>query len=285
MPLINLRACLTLGALLCSLPVLADAPAAPIAGEMHWQTLLLQHVVPGDILKTLHWDKAAGLPAGVTNVYALQSNNSLLVRATPAGFTQVRDLVRALDVEPRRVQIRFALANAIATDLKASGIRFDLIPYPIPPHPAESDLGYAAGSVVAPLLQKLTKKGVVTLGPVVTTSNNVNASVSLSGGQPLPALPDVEALTFAATPRVNSDDTVTLVLHPQATWRVAGKTNPDGTPATATGDIESTRTVRSGDTLVFTNLFHGAAGSSQLLLFVTPTLLSGGSGPAAMMVK
>jgi hypothetical protein len=271
MPLTNLRACLTLGALLCSLPVLADAPAAPIAGEMHWQTLLLQHVVPGDILKALHWDKAAGLPAGVTNVYALQSNNSLLVRATPAGFAQVRDLVRVLDVEPRRVQIRFALAHATDAGLKASGVIFESAPLPSLLTVPMPDTKYATGNGVAALLQALTRQGAVTQSPVLTTSNNVDAGVTFS--TPSQSL-GVASVTFAATPRVNSDDSVTLVLHPSFS---------DGT---VKREIRTLRTVRSGDTMVLVLPSPiPDAGGKNLLLFVTPTLLSGGSGPAAMTVK
>lgn len=136
-------------------------------------------------------------------------------------------------------------------------------------------MGYAAGiTAVAQLLQRLQKQGAVFLPLTIITTNNVDATLSLS--EPMAALPNVKSFTFAATPRVNSDDTVTLALHPQATWRVAGKTKPDSTAATVTGDFQTTRTVRSGDTLVFTNVFAGAAGanSSQLLLFVTPTILS-----------
>lgn len=46
-----LPACLTLGTLLCALPVLADAPAV---GTAKPQMLILQNVVPRDILKALH---------------------------------------------------------------------------------------------------------------------------------------------------------------------------------------------------------------------------------------
>lgn len=282
-----LPACLTLGTLLCALPTLAASPAAPAAGvAVKTQTLLLQHVVPGDLLKTLHWDQAAGLPEGVTQISALPATNSLSVVATPSGFAKVRQLVKILDVAQRQVQIKFALANATAADLKASGIRFDVIPYPGLLSLPEANLGYASGiPAVVQFLQTLRTQGTVLQSPTVITTNNVDAALSVSG-QPVPALPAVESFTFAATPRVNSDDTVTLALHPQAVLRVAGKTSPDGTPATALQDLRTLRTVRSGDTLVITNLFPGAAGAgSQLLLFVTPTIMPTGKGAAVMTVK
>lgn len=95
------------------------------------------------------------------------------------------------------------------------------------------------------------------------------------------------SFTYSVTPRVNSDDTVTMALHPQATWHVAGKTAPDGTLAATTQDLRTLRTVRSGDTLVITNLFAGAAGAKgeQLLLFVTPTIISTDKSTVTMTVK
>lgn len=286
MPLSNLRACLTLGALLCALPGLAAPPAAPAVSGMQWQKLVLQHTLPGDVLKALHWDQPAGLPTGVTDIHALQRGNSLLIRATPAGFVRVQRAVNALDVAPRQVQIRFALVRATDADLKASGIDLDSIPLLLPA-PA-SQMGYATGSGVARFLQTLTGRGAVLLqSPDVTTTDGVQAALDISGGQPIPTLPKVESFTFAVTPHVNSNGSVTLALHPQATWRVTGKANPDGIPATTTRSLDASRTVRNGDTLVFTNLFPGAAGvgDSQLLLFVTPTLVTGENGPASAPKK
>lgn len=286
-----LPACLTLGTLLYALPpppVFADSPAAPAADAAQAKTLLLQNAVPGEILKAMHWDRAANLPEGVTRISAQPATNSLSVVATPAGLAKVKQMVKLLDIVQRQVQIKMALANATAADLKAAGIRFDVIPDPGPPHPSGAEIGYAAGiAAVGQFLQTLIKQGAVLQSPTVITTNNVDAALSISGGQPIPTLPDVESFTFAATPRVNSDDTVTLVLHPHATWRVAGKSNADGTPVIATESLDTTRTLRSGDTLVFTNLFAGAAGGGdrQILLFVTPTTLPTNKGPAAMTVK
>ena len=48
--------CLTLGTLLCALPVLADVSIPPPVPAMQAKTLTLQNVVPSDILKALHRD-------------------------------------------------------------------------------------------------------------------------------------------------------------------------------------------------------------------------------------
>lgn len=287
-----LPACLSLGALLCVLPVLADAPVlpaplVPAAGPIQAQSIPLQHAVPGDILKTMHWDQRAALPVGVTSIVGVPVSNSLLVQATPAGLAEVRELVKLLDIAPRLVEIRFALAKTTPAALDALGIDFDLVPQPglggMPP----TFMRYATGSRVSQLLQTLTKQKAILSSSVVVTANNRDAALSLSGGQAISGLPDVTSFTYSVIPRVNSDDSVTMALHPQAAWRVAGKTNPDGSPAAPMQDLRTLRTVRSGATLVIANLFAGAAGAKgdQLLLFVTPTIVSTGKGPAAITVK
>jgi len=270
-----LPACLTLGALLGALPVLADAPAAqPVAGAA--QTLVLQHVVPGDILKVMHWDQAAGLPAGVTRISAQPATNSLAVVATPAGLTKVRELVRILDFAPRQVQIKFATADATDADMKAAGINFDLVllgdpkPGAVPaPVFVMYGTGDTAGGSVAGFQQTLAKRGAVTEGPAITTSNNVNATFKTTttvGPQ------RVLSATFDVTPRINSDDSVILDLHPVFQT------------GTVKREIKTLRTVKSGDTLVIVMPPTAAAGKS-LLLFVTPTILPTGKGLAVMTVK
>ncbi len=282
-----LSACLTLGALLCALPTLAESPAVPAAGAIQAQTITLQNVVPGDLLKTMHWDQRATLPPGVTSIVGVPISNSLLVQATPAGLAEVRDLVKLLDIAPRLVEIRFALAKTPPAALDALGINFDLVPQPGLGGTPPTVMGYATGHIVSLLLQTLTKQRAVLSSSVVITANNHDSTLSLSGGQAISGLPNVTAFTYSVTPRVNSDDTVTMALHPQATWRVVGKTNSDGTPTATTQDLHTLRTVRSGDTLVLTNLFAGAAGAKgeHLLLFVTPTIISTGGDTAAVTVK
>ena len=212
---------------------------------------------------------------GVTQISFRPDTNSLLVVATPVGFAKVQDLVRVLDVAPRQVQIKFALANATAAELDASGINFAL---EAGTGPHESPiLGYATGSAVARFLQTLTAKGSVTQSPVISTSNNVDASLSLTTTVHSQV---VSSVTFAAMPRVNSDDTVTLSLHPSFSQ------SPPGAPAVKALSLKTLRTVKSGDTMVqvvYSEPF-GKSDANQLL-FVTPTILSTGKAPAATKVK
>ena len=267
----RLPACLTLGALLCALPALADPPAAPPAVAPTAQTILLQNTVPGDILKKLHWDSGTNLPPGVTKISALPATNSLSVVATPAGLARVQQIVKLLDIAPIPVQVKFALANATAADLDASGIRFDLVPSPGLEFAAKPGvnivsraapptfLQYATGKDVALFFQTLAKRGAIVQGPTITTSNNVAANLTRSTTLPSQV---VLSDTFAVTPRVNSDDSVTLALDTSF---------QDGTHQQ---QIKTLRTVKSGDTMVLgMPPSPPNSGGKTRLLFVTPTII------------
>ena len=260
-------------AFLCAMPVTAhSAPADPPAAAASSQTIVLQHIMPGDLLKSLHWDTAAALPAGVTQITAVPATNALAVVATPDGLAQVQEIVALADIAPRQVRIEFALTGLTDAAVKASGIPFDLIPVPDATGKMRGEMMYAAGPKVTAWLRTLQARKISLASSVVTTTSNVDTSLQLSSFPS--SLPNLEALKFALTPRVGDDGVDTLALHPFATWRVPGKLDADGTPATSTEGLRSERTVRDGETLVFINLFAGAAGTGkQLALFVTPTAL------------
>ncbi len=113
-----LTAALPLAALLL-LPITASAQTPkhlpPIPSNLQYRTIILQHAHPADILSTMHWQDSknadgAKLPDGVNRVFALQSNNSLLVEATPDGYKQLQEIVKTLDIAPQQVKLtaRFA---------------------------------------------------------------------------------------------------------------------------------------------------------------------------------
>lgn len=125
---------------------------------------------------------------------------------------------------------------------------------------------------MALFLQTLTKQGAVTQTPVITTTtNNVAASITVS--TPLPSQV-VLSETFAVTPCINSDDSVTLALHPVLLDGMVKR------------EINTLRTVKSGDTMVFVMRSNArTAGGKSLLLFVTPTIVSTDKGRALITVK
>ncbi len=96
----------TLGlSLLLCLPAIAETPkpapappaAAPSAAS-HWYSIVLKHIQSVAATATLHWDTpTATLPAGVEHVYALQSNHTLLLKATDSGLVEATRLVQTVD--------------------------------------------------------------------------------------------------------------------------------------------------------------------------------------------
>lgn len=243
--------CLTLGALMSAMPLRADTPAAPVIQASSPQIIVLQNVVPSDIVKLMHWDLPSRLPAGVTQIVSVPLQNALLVTATPAGLAQVRQSVKSADVEPRQVQIKVVCANLSEADLKASGLELDLAPLPAPDL-KQGFIRSTAGPLAARFLQTLTSKKAVTIEPIITSSNNVGASLRLSATD----LPSVSQ-QISVTPRINSDNSIILALSAAFS---------EGATKQA---VSTLRTLKSGETLI---LPPASAGEKNLLLFVTSTL-------------
>jgi len=101
---------------------------APAAGGLHWDTIALQHTTLKAILGSLRRGKGVPAPDGVKHIVYMMGQNTVLVQATPAGLAHMRDLVAALDVAPRQVQLRVAVATVPAAALGASGLRLDVVP-------------------------------------------------------------------------------------------------------------------------------------------------------------
>jgi len=271
------------------------------------------------------------LPTGVARIFALQSNNSLLIEATPEGYNQVKQIVKILDVAPRQVQIKVEFVTASVADVDNLGINFDLVPFPglevgtqngsstISTAATPTFLQYATGNIVAQLFQTLTRtRGKVVQAPLITTTNNVTASIEvntqipfftttvvqnggLNGGTQQGTQANFLTLQtgLTVTPRINSDDSVTLNLNPQIT-DTTGQAAVGGIPPTIQQRVQTLRTVRSGDTMVLGGLVRKQETQStiripllaelpilgslfrtrskqtndqELLIFVTPTII------------
>ena len=91
-----------------------DIPVPSAA--MQWHRLILRHAAPSNILKWMHWEvtrdgaKNPRLPDGVARIFTLASNNSLVVEATDSGYEKFKQIVTALDIALRQVQIKVLLA-------------------------------------------------------------------------------------------------------------------------------------------------------------------------------
>lgn len=229
-----------------------------------------------------------GLPDGVQKIYALQSDNSLLVLATPDGFQRVKEIVKNLDIEPKQVEIRVQFVTTSVSDADALGINYSLIPIPglvaqtqmATPNPATFTLSYQVGSTAVNMLAALSHShGKTVSAPIITTTNNVAATVQES--LQIPYTTTSTLLTNGGTgattttqqflnittgltvaPRINSDDTVTLQLSPQVqTPGIAATTG--GIPPVTSQILTTLRTVKSGETMVLGGLITKSESHTQ----------------------
>lgn len=248
-------------------PIVAVNPAAQAppedAAKYHWHSLVLQHAKPGDILTQMHWegtgDAAAKpeLPEGVARIFALQSNNSLLISATDEGFQQVKRIVSALDIAPKQVQLKTLFAAI----------------------PASQKLTLDLADPLGALLQLQKANAMLYQPPLVTANNGEQADIPFE--MPLPRLErnlppwsllinqatqtnSLEAIpTLRVTARINSDNSVSLMLN-------------SGEPAAA-----NLRTVPSDGMTAYdvTGLPHSAG--YRVFLFVMPTIIGESNDSAA----
>lgn len=259
--------------LLCAAESFAQAPAAPMKGGAappahsptasvttpppgyHWHTLVLQHAVPSDILQMMHWDSAAAhpaaLPAGVLRIFALQSNNSLLLQATDDGYAKVAGIVSRWDVAARDVRIDMVLV--VVPEARAGSYTPDM--------PASR------------LLPLLLADGARTVSvPTVTMPNGVTESFSITYTPPWPtgrmrliqAGKTEVAFPFQVlmTPQINADGTVTL-----------GLTLMPGLAAlSAPMPPVEARTARAGESVVYDVLGPVGARGERVFLFAKPTI-------------
>jgi general secretion pathway protein D len=221
------------------------------------------------------------LPQGIKNIIALQSDNSILVYGTVDGFKKVREIVKNLDIAPRQVQIKVEFVTALVSMVDQEGINWSIIPYPgvsiVPtlsqPSQPSISIQYASGSAAVSLLADLEKDhSKVVQSPIITTTNNVAASVSVS--TQIPYTTDsvilggnnnnnIQTTTqqflnlttgLTVDPRINSDDTVTLRLAPQVSTPGANTSSNNGPPPVTTQSLTTLRTIKSGETMVLGGL-------------------------------
>jgi len=240
----------------------AATVAAPLAGYQ-WRTLVLQHAVPSDILRMEHWGASAAhpaaLPAGVRRVFALQSNNSLLLEATEEGYATVAKLIKALDVAPKQVEF-----STLLVAVPATRVGLDV---------PDAD--------AARFLEEVSRGEASAIPtPTVTIAHGGSGTIYFSYPRP-PAGPSVRppaarlqlvqaGLTpeqtgpatrgeFRLTPRINTDGTITLDV--------------------AFGDLPAPapRTLRAGELTVY-ELTGAQAGSGERLFFFLRPTISGGGG-------
>ncbi|MDQ2686796.1 MAG: type II and III secretion system protein [Armatimonadota bacterium] len=233
------------------------------------------------------------LPEGVDRIYALEGDNSLLVEATTDGYEKIKKIIQYLDIAPRQVQIKVEFVTASITDVDSFGINFSLIPHPgvqvsnnqggqalfsgVP----YTNVTYTAGNLVSEFFNSLVRtRGKVVQAPLITTTNNVPATIQIQTLIPFVTTTNVVGgsgnvvsnsqqnflpinTNLTVSPRINADDTVTLQLQPQISDVAGAPAIAGGPPPTTTQALQTLRTVRSGDTMVLGGFVRKADSRTQ----------------------
>ncbi|MDQ2800366.1 MAG: type II and III secretion system protein, partial [Armatimonadota bacterium] len=245
-------------------PRITSMPAAPNPANLLWQKLALQHVTPSDLLKLMHWEtektiqaapRNMNLPSGVQAIYALQSDNALLVQATPEGFASVKEIVKTLDVEPRIIQVQWQMVDVpISEWKKLEGVG-------------------DTPKLLAALMQGNYK---TITSPTITTSDGVQATINLETKVPYGPKQDFITVGQATTvtPRVNTDGTITVQFAAQDTEIAGPPHEADGPPPTTSQSFSTTRTAKSGETIILSGLAQKAPrGETERLILLTPKII------------
>ncbi len=267
-------------------------------------------------------------PQGIDSIAANEQDNSLIVRGTPEGITELKQIIGFLDRAPRQVQIKVEYITTQVTDLDQFGINWEFLPSSnvatgfngggaASGLPGSSYLTFAQGNVATQLLATLTSgHSKVVSAPIITTTNNTPASFNFSTQVPFQtqstvaqgsgnaiSSTSVTILTIpnslTITPRINGDDSVSLLLQPQLT-SITAAGSASLPPTTSTQTVSTYRTVANGETMVVGGLVTKSISNqqtripflsqlpiigsifrtrntnendSELLIFVTPTVL------------
>jgi type II secretory pathway component GspD/PulD (secretin) len=230
---------------------------------------------------------AGFLPEGLTDPpTALPDQNALLVKGTPKAVDQFAEIVRLLDVPPKQVNIEVKLINLTQQTTEESGMDVAgrgrrpefFLNGPAPVGPSVRILGGNIDALLA--ANRTVSRSNNTAGANVTTTNNapcviraatvipvVLASVTFDafGNRHVDYVVDAVAtgVELFALPRINSDDSVSMLLRPtfiDATGQVVG---PDGSaaPITQEAAVETMVRVPDGETV----LLGGFPSSTQAL--------------------
>lgn len=221
------------------------------------------------------------LPAGIDYVLTYDLDNSLIVRGDDEGIEELKTIISKLDIAPRQIMIEARFVSIATNDLEALGVNWSLErlnnTFSTQFNPAGNILiGYANGNVIASLRAQLGKShGKLINAPIVTTMNNVPASIGFSTSVPyLTSSTQFNqnggASTASATmflqvtsqlwvlPRINNaDNSITVNIMPQISDIESYVDTANGSvPIVSSQFIQTQRRVANGETIVLGGLIR-----------------------------
>ncbi|HSV75247.1 MAG TPA: secretin N-terminal domain-containing protein [Chthonomonadales bacterium] len=224
---------------------------------------------------------AGNLFPNIERIFAFDADNSIIVRGDPVEVAELRELIRMLDIQQRQVMIQAQFVTVRQDDLRTFGIDWHIARGTLTAGTgntfAAGDIfvNYATGNIVNHLRATITEgRGRLINAPMVTTMNNVGVSIQVGRFVPIITTGAVAGwgggaamtqtqVTFLPVqtslfviPRINNDNTITLIVTPQLSDIVAEVANPAGgtLPIVTEQTIQVSRRVRDGDTIVIGGL-------------------------------
>lgn len=222
------------------------------------------------------------VPSGTTSLGYNPSNNTLIFRGTPEAYNQLLAVLDQLDVAPKQLIVKLEYITTTNTLDKSLGIdwyyeRGGTFAGVRPGSFAQSTdpvfLNYATGNVATRLRALLTDGwGRVVTAPLVRTFNNQSATMSASTTtwffltQSVATAAGIVTTTtpipisiqtnLSVRPRINGDNTITMILSPTVSNITGFQTGPDGTqvPNFVTQSIFVAIRVKDGETIALGGL-------------------------------
>lgn len=223
------------------------------------------------------------LPNGMTpgDISALDADNSLLVRGTPAQIQELRQLIRLLDVKPKQILISAQFVTVTENALNAFGINWSLAKGQFVSGANlnfsasnTAFIQYAAGNVQTQLSWILTQgQGKVLTSPTASTLNGVPAV--FENVQEVPVITQTPVIgpngtvvvttsytlfpvtvELIVTPYINNDNSITLLGQLISSNILGSVTNPAGGSIPIIGFQQAivTRIVYNGQSMVINGL-------------------------------
>lgn len=218
-------------------------------------------------------------PEGLDGIVANDIDNSLIVRGRPEAIEYIRRILRFLDIAPKQVLIRAEFITVSRNEIEKFGIDWNLARVNLTAgasgladRAAPVFVNYASGNLVANLRAQLTRgRGRVINAPIITTQNNMPASVSITvqdwilqefvvfnaQGQPTTfsqPFPIFIPSFLSVIPRVNADGTITLSLIPTLTTTERVRVGTQDLPRSTFQTVLTVRRVKNGETIVLGGL-------------------------------
>lgn len=138
------------------------------------------------------------LPAAA-HIVAIKADNSLLIHATPDEYMEIREAVRNLDVEIRRVWIGVQIVNTTNEQLKNLGI---------------NSTSLVSGTTKSDInkLKAAIKKGTINVYscPSITTQNGKTSNIAINGNTPAGLKSSAINIDLTITPTILANDRIVM---------------------------------------------------------------------------